>query len=53
MSEAPVNLEIEATSKGLTTAMLHCGPWPVSGTLADFVIAAQRAELEIDRAITT
>jgi hypothetical protein len=50
---APVHPDIEATAKGLTTAIRACGAWPVSGELADFVIAAQRAEAEVDRAVET
>jgi hypothetical protein len=50
---APVHPDIEATAKGLTTAIRACGAWPVSGELADFVIAAQRAEDEINRSLTT
>jgi hypothetical protein len=40
------------TQKGLTLAVRYCGHWPTSATLPEYLIAAQRAEDEINRAIT-
>lgn len=49
MSAATLN----ATKRGMLTAVRNCSAWPVAGTLAEYVAAADRAEREVDRAITT
>jgi len=43
---------LHATKRGMVTAVLHCAGWPVAGTLDEYLAAAQRAEDEINRAIT-
>ena len=50
MTDDPTMREVK---RGAIAAVRGCGPWPTAGTLPEYLAAAERAQLEMDRAIET